>query len=130
MGLKSGVSLYTALRYKGQGPFLTYILHRIGGLGMAIFVTTHVLATFVEGKGWRIGNIINNIYISPFFQVFFLFGVLFHVINGLRITILDLFPQKLIPYHRQAIIIEWIVFIVIYGFAVISTITTAIGRLG
>ena len=56
MGLKRNVSLTTGLRYKGQGPFLTYILHRIGGLGMAIFITTHILATFVEGKGWKIGR--------------------------------------------------------------------------
>ena len=129
MGLKRNVSLTTGLRYKGQGPFLTYILHRIGGLGMAIFVTTHVLATFVEGRGWQIGDIINDIYINPFFQIFFLFGVLFHVINGMRITILDLFP-KLILYHRQAIMIEWVVFILIYGFAMVTTITTAIARLG
>ena len=129
MGLKRNVSLKTALRYKGQGPFLTYILHRIGGLGMAIFITIHILATFVEGRGWQIGDFINDIYISPFFQVFFLFGVLFHIINGMRITLLDLFP-KLILYHRQAITIEWVVFIFVYGFAVITTITTAIARLG
>jgi succinate dehydrogenase/fumarate reductase cytochrome b subunit len=130
MGLKRDVSLYTALRYKGEGPFVTYILHRIGGLGMAIFVTTHILATFLEGRGLMIGDFINDIYISPPFQIFFLFGVLFHIINGMRITILDLFPRQLIPYHRQAIIIEWIIFIVVYGFAVVTTITTAIGRLG
>lgn len=129
MGLKRNVGLRTALRYKGQGPFLTYILHRVGGLGMAIFVTTHILATFVEGRGWQIGDFINDIYISPPFQIFFLFGVLFHIINGMRITILDLFP-KLILYHRQAIMIEWIVFIVVYGFAVVTTITTTIARLG
>ena len=128
MGLKREVSLSTALRYKGRDGYLTYILHRIGGLGMAIFVTTHILATFVEGKGWRIGDFINDIYISPFFQVFFLFGVLFHVINGMRITLLDLFP-KLISYYHQAIAIEWIVFIVLYVFAFITIITTAIGRM-
>jgi succinate dehydrogenase/fumarate reductase cytochrome b subunit len=130
MGLKRDVSLYTALRYKGEGPFVTYILHRIGGLGMAIFVTIHILATFLEGRGLMIGDFINDIYISPPFQIFFLFGVLFHIINGMRITILDLFPRQLIPYHRQAIIIEWIIFIVVYGFAVVTTITTAIARLG
>lgn len=129
MGLKRNVSLQTALRYKGQGPFLTYILHRIGGMGMAIFITTHILATFMNGKGWKIGYIINSIYINPFFQIFILFCILFHAINGLRITILDLFP-RLILYHRQAIMIEWGVFIALYGFAVISIMTTAFGRLG
>lgn len=96
MGLKRDVSLSTALRYKGQGPFLTFILHRIGGLGMAIFITVHILATFVEKQGWAIGDFINDIYMSPPFQIFILFCVLFHAINGLRITILDLFPTRLI----------------------------------
>ena len=32
MGLKRNVSLSTGLRYKGQGPMLTFVLHRIGGL--------------------------------------------------------------------------------------------------
>lgn len=128
MGLNRNVSLKTALRYKGQGPFLTYILHRIGGMGMAIFITTHILATFLEGRGWKIGHIVNFVYVSPFFQAFFIFCVLFHAINGMRITILDLFPG-LILHHRRAIMIEWILFIVLYGFAVVSIITTAIARL-
>jgi succinate dehydrogenase / fumarate reductase cytochrome b subunit len=128
MGLNRNVSLQTALRYKGQGPFLTYILHRIGGMGMAIFITVHILATFVEGRGWQIGDIINDIYISPFFQIFFMFCVLFHAINGMRITILDLFPS-LILHHRKAIMIEWVIFIVLYSFAVVTIITTSIGRL-
>ena len=129
MGLKRNVPLSTALGYKGQGPFLTFILHRIGGAGMAIFVTMHVLATFVEKQGWKIGHVINFIYMSPPFQILILFCILFHVINGLRITILDLFPQKLIPYHRQAIMIEWAVFIIIFGFAAVSVVTTTIARL-
>ncbi|MBK6792315.1 MAG: hypothetical protein IPG80_07180 [Anaerolineales bacterium] len=129
MGLKRNVPLSTALGYKGQGPFLTFILHRIGGAGMAIFVTIHVLATFVEKQGWAIGDFINDIYMSPPFQIFILFCVLFHVINGLRITILDIFHKQLIPHHRTAIMIEWIIFIVVFGFAAVSVITTAIGRL-
>lgn len=129
MGLKRNVPLSTALGYKGQGPFLTFILHRIGGAGMAIFITIHILATFAEKQGLAIGDFINDIYMSPPFQIFILFCVLFHAINGLRITILDIFPQKLIPYHRQAIMIEWIVFILLFGFAAVSVVTTAIGRL-
>ena len=128
MGLKRDVSLQTALRYKGQGPFLTFILHRIGGMGMAIFITVHILATLVEGRGWAIGDVLCDIYISPFFQIFMIFCVLFHAINGLRITILELFPN-LILHHRRAIAIEWIIFIVLYSFAVVTIITTAIGRL-
>src|SRR3989304_9931122 len=123
MGLKRNGSLTTALRYKGQGPFLTYILHRIGGIGMVIFITTHMLASFLGGKG---GAFVNLIYENWIFQIFIFFCVLFHAINGLRITIIDLFP-KLFPYQREAIWIEWAVFIPVYGLAVIVLIKTALG---
>ena len=123
MGLKRNVSLSTGLRYKGQGPMLTFVLHRIGGLGMALFITMHILASFLGGKG---GAFVNSIYESWVFQIVIFFCVLFHAINGLRITILDLFP-KLIDHHREAIWIEWAVFIPVYGISVFVILKTALG---
>ncbi len=122
MVLNRNVSLATALRYKGQGPMLTYVLHRIGGLGMAVFITIHILASFVGGRS---GVLINSIYENWLFQIFIFFCVMFHAINGLRITILDLFP-KLITFQRQAIWVEWAVFIPVYGFAVYVIVRTAL----
>ena len=123
MGLKRNVPLSTALGYKGQGPYLTFILHRIGGLGMAVFITVHLLAAFLGGRG---GAFVNYIYESWIFQIFIFFCVLFHAINGLRITILDLWPN-LIEYHRQAIVIEWVVFVAVYGFSVVAILLSAFG---
>ncbi len=125
MGLRRNVSLTTALRYQGQGPFLTYILHRIGGLGMAIFITTHILASFSANMGWRAGFLVNQIYENWIFQLFIFFCVMFHAVNGLRIAILDLFPG-LILYHRQAIAIEWVAFISLYGCAAFAIIRTGL----
>ena len=122
MGLKR-VSLKDALRYQGKGPMLTYILHRIGGLGMVTFVGLHVLASFVGGQ---VGSSINLIYENWVFQIFIFFCVLFHVINGLRIIILDLWP-KLIEHQREAIWLEWLVFLPIYGMAVYVIVSTALG---
>lgn len=115
MVLNRNVRLAAALRYKGQGPMLTYFLHRIGGLGMAIFITVHILASFVGGKS---GVFLNTIYENWIFQIFIFFCVLFHAINGLRITILDLWP-KLLVYEREAMWVEWAVFLPLYGFAVL-----------
>jgi len=123
MGLKRNVSLLTGLRYKGQGPMLTFVLHRIGGLGMAIFVTIHMLSSFLGGKG---GVFVNAIYENWAFQIFIFFCVLFHAINGLRITILDLFP-KLIEHHREAIWIEWAVFLPTFGIVTLVIVKTALG---
>jgi succinate dehydrogenase / fumarate reductase cytochrome b subunit len=123
MGLKRNVSLATALRYKGQGPMLAFVLHRIGGLGMAIFITIHILASFLGGKG---GVFVNNLYENWIFQIFIFFCILFHSINGLRITILDLWP-RLIEYQRQAIRLEWAVFLPLYAAAVFVIVRTALG---
>ncbi len=123
MVLKRNVSLATALRYKGQGPMLTYVLHRIGGLGMAIFITIHILSSFVGGK---VGIFANSIYENWLFQIFIFFFVLFHAINGLRITILDLFP-KLIVHQREAIWVEWAVFLPVYGLALYVIVRTGLG---
>jgi len=123
MGLKRNVSLFTGLRYQGKGPMLTFVLHRIGGLGMAIFVTTHILASFLGGKG---GAFVNSVYENWLFQIIVFFCVLFHAINGMRITILDLFP-KLIEHQQEAIWLEWAVFLPIYGIAVIVIVNTSLG---
>lgn len=123
MGLKRNVGLATALRYRGQGPMLTFILHRIGGLGMAIFITMHILASFLGGKT---GVFLNTMYENWLFQIFIFFCVLFHAINGLRITIVDLFP-RLIPHEREAIWVEWAVFIPLFAIAVWVIIRTAGG---
>ena len=123
MSLNRNVPLQTGLRYRGEGAQLAFVLHRIGGLGMAIFVTMHLLASLLGGD---IGNFLNNIYENWAFQLFIFFCVLFHAINGLRITIIDLFP-KLLEHQREAIWIEWAFFIPIFGIAAFVILTSALG---
>jgi succinate dehydrogenase / fumarate reductase cytochrome b subunit len=123
MGVTRQVSLATALRYKGQGPMLTYVLHRIGGLGMAIFITIHILSGFLGGKA---GVLVNSIYAGWGFQLFIFFCVLFHAVNGLRITILDLWPSLLV-YQREATWLEWMIFLPVYGFAAFVIVRAGLG---
>ena len=122
MALKRNVSLIQGLRYKGE-VHRRLLLHRIGGLGMAIFVTTHILASFLGGD---LGRFFNDIYKTWAFQIFIFFCALFHAINGLRITILDLLP-KLLEYQREAIWMEWAVFMPLFGLAVFVIVRTALG---
>src|SRR5512140_2945240 len=122
MGLNRNVSLGSALSYRGNGPMLTFILHRIGGVGMAVFIAVHILASFIGGKT---GVSLNAFYENWLFQIFIFFCVFFHAINGLRITILDLWP-RLIVYQREAIWIEWAVFVPLFAFAVLVIVQTAL----
>ena len=123
MRLTRNVALASALRYKGQGPMLTYILHRIGGLGMAVFITVHILSSFAGGKT---GVYLNTLYENWIFQIFIFFCVMFHAINGLRITIVDLWPSLLV-HEREAIWLEWLVFLPLYGVAVLVIVRAGLG---
>ena len=119
MGLKRNVSLSTALGYKGQAPYLTYILHRIGGSALFILFTVYILSLLgLESMHALMGNWV--------FQVFMLVFGLFHAINGLRITILDLSP-KLIEHYRTAINIEWVAYVLVAGFALFVVLRNAFG---
>ena len=128
MGLKRDVGLMEGMRYQGKGPMLTYILHRIGGLAIVLFVGLHVLAGFLANQSWgaTTGLFINSIYEHWLFQLVIFFFVLFHAINGLRIVILDLWP-KLIEYQREAIWIEWFIFLPIYAIVLFIIIRSGLG---
>lgn len=119
MGLRRSVNPLTALRYRGGSPFLTYILHRIGGSALFIFFVMYVLALMGAAPA-------NAIFEHWLFQIVALAFGLFHAVNGLRITILDLSPG-LIAHQRQAIKIEWAVFLLVYGFAAFAIIRATFG---
>jgi succinate dehydrogenase / fumarate reductase cytochrome b subunit len=68
---------------------------------------------------------INTVYESPWFQVFIVFCVLFHALNGLRIAVLDLWPQ-LLEYQREALWLEWLILAPVYGLTVFIIIQRAL----
>jgi succinate dehydrogenase / fumarate reductase cytochrome b subunit len=126
MGLNQRVRFFQGLKYQGKGPMLAWILHRLTGLGILVFVGVHVLASFfMQQIGTGLGTSINILYESWQFQIVVIFCVLFHAMNGLRIAVLDIWP-KLIPFQREAIWVEWAFFIPIYGLAVFILVSNAL----
>ncbi|MBL7162226.1 MAG: hypothetical protein ISS57_06445 [Anaerolineales bacterium] len=118
MALDRKVGFFQGLRYKGGGPMLAWILHRISGLGMIVFVSLHVIASFFTqemGSDWAIA--INTIYESVYFQLFIVFSVLYHGINGMRIIILDLWPRML-EYQKEVTWLQWLIIIPMYGLTI------------
>ncbi len=118
MALDRKVGFFEGLKYKGGGPMLAWILHRISGLGMIVFISLHVVASFFTqemGSDWAIS--INIVYESVIFQLFIVFSVLYHGINGIRIIILDLWPRML-RYQKEMTWLQWLVFIPIYGLTI------------
>jgi succinate dehydrogenase / fumarate reductase cytochrome b subunit len=109
------VGLIQALRYRGQESMLTWILHRLTGLGILLFVSVHVVAAFflnvVSPQTWRA---ITDVYESKPIQIFVYFCVLYHALNGLRLILEDFFPP-LLRFHREMIWIQWLLFVPIFG---------------
>jgi succinate dehydrogenase / fumarate reductase cytochrome b subunit len=127
MASKRQVSLVEGFKYRGGAPMLVWVLHRVSGIGITLFVGMHIAASFSSQLfGLEIAKSLNAFYMSPLFQVVVFFCALFHAINGLRITVLDLWP-KLIEHQREAIWVEWAVFLPIYSLAVYVIIRTAMG---
>lgn len=118
MGLNRKVGLIQGLRYQGGSPMIAWILHRISGLGILVLVGFHVLASFfMQQTGSDLATSVNIIYESWAFQILIAFLVLFHALNGLRVAIQDLWPKAQM-YQREALWLQWLVFVPIYGLTV------------
>jgi succinate dehydrogenase / fumarate reductase cytochrome b subunit len=114
MALNRKVGLMAGAKYKGGGPMLAWALHRISGLGIIIFVTLHVVASFLTQQlGSDLGIAINIIYESIYFQLFIVFCAIFHGVNGFRIIVLDIWP-RLIRYQKESTWLEWFVILPLY----------------
>jgi succinate dehydrogenase/fumarate reductase cytochrome b subunit len=114
------------MKYKGGGPMLAWLFHRLGGLAMVVFVGMHILASFSSQQlGSDLAVTINLIYTNWIFQAVLYFFVLFHVLNGLRIICLDFWPRFL-KFQREAIWLQWAILIPLYGMVLFFMITGAL----
>ena len=127
MALNRKVGFFTGLKYKGGGPMWAWLLHRLSGLAMVLFVGSHIIAGFLSQLfGSEAGFVINQIYTNAIFQLVLFFLVIFHAVNGLRVVILDLWPSML-EHQREAIWAQWFVIIPLYGLILFSVVKSALG---
>jgi succinate dehydrogenase / fumarate reductase cytochrome b subunit len=110
------VSLPAAISYRGGGSMIAWLLHRISGIGIVLFVSMHVWAAFflyaVEATTvtGAVSQALTDFYEALPTQIFILFAVLYHAINGLRIVVLDMWPS-LWRYNREAMWVQWALFL-------------------
>src|SRR5215208_2382289 len=119
MNLRRNISLAGGLSYRGGWPYVAYILHRIGGSALFNFFTLYILSLL--GLSFA-----NTLFGNWFVQIILLVFGLFHVLNGLRITILDLFPA-LHEHYQRVMNIEWVVYALLAVFALFVVLRTAFG---
>lgn len=126
MALNRKVGFFQGLKYQGGGPMLAWMLHRITGIAILVFVGLHVVSSFfMQQTGSDTATFINTIYEHWIFQIFVAFFVLFHALNGFRIAILDIWPKFLV-YERETLWLQWFIFIPVYGLTIFILIQNAL----
>jgi succinate dehydrogenase / fumarate reductase, cytochrome b subunit len=100
-----GRPILQGLRYRGREGMFAWILHRATGLGVLLFLLLHIFDIFLLGFGPEIFDALLFLYHAwwaRILEVFLLFAVMFHALNGARIIVQD-FSPRLWRYERQLI---------------------------
>lgn len=80
--------------YKGKAGQWAFMLHRITGFLIFLFILLHIVDVAMINFPTTY-NAIHRLYGNVFlrlFEVGLLFSLLFHSLNGLRVSMLDFFP--------------------------------------
>jgi succinate dehydrogenase / fumarate reductase, cytochrome b subunit len=81
--------------YKGHEGQYSWLLHRVTGLAIILFLFAHVVDTAVVGWGPDAYNRVASVYHNPFIRLLELglvAAVLYHSFNGVKIMLVDFFP--------------------------------------
>lgn len=99
-----------SLRYKGSGQIL-WLLHRISGLGVVIFLGTHIFGMSMAAFNPPLHDAMLAVYKTPLFSIGELLlaaCLIFHAVNGTRVAILELRPSL---WDKQAVATRWSIII-------------------
>ena len=99
--------------YKGHPGQYSWILHRITGVAIILFLFMHVVDTALIGWGPEAYDRVLRAYQNPIVHLLELglvIAVLYHSLNGFKITLIDFFPR--LVRHIKAISIATLVLFV------------------
>jgi succinate dehydrogenase / fumarate reductase cytochrome b subunit len=91
--------------YKGHEGQYSWLLHRITGVAIILFLFAHVVDTALVGWGPSAYNRVVAVYHNPFIRLLELglvAAVIYHALNGVRIMVIDFWP-KASDFNRQLI---------------------------
>ncbi len=108
----------SALRYRGGPNQWAWAIHRVAGLGIFLFLALHIADIFVAAFGATVFNDLLFLYKGPFarmLEIFLAFGLIYHALNGLRITAADFFPRLAhLDTARRLFYLELVVFVALF----------------
>jgi succinate dehydrogenase cytochrome b subunit len=83
--------------YKGSPGQWSWLLHRITGLAVILFLFAHVVDTAVVGWGPEAYNRVVSVYhnwVVKLLELGLVAAVLYHAINGVKIMVFDFWPAS------------------------------------
>ena len=108
--------------YKGSPGQWSWLLHRITGVAVILFLFAHVVDTAVVGWGPEAYNRVISVYhnwVVKLLELGLVAAVLYHSINGLKVTLIDVpgtYVAEMTPgsterhnspnFHLRAAVIE------------------------
>ena len=119
----SSSSLKTALKgyvvYRGREGQWSFLLHRIAGLGVLLFLAIHIIDTGLVFFAPSLYDEVINLYRSTLFgigEIGLVFCLFYHGVNGARIAYMDIFKPVAwtIESERRSALIALIVTLVLF----------------
>ncbi len=102
--------------YKGGIGQWSWALHRLSGVGVLLFLFTHILDTSLIMLGPERYNHLMQIFRMPLFGVMeigLFAAVLYHALNGIRIVIIDFWPASTVHYKKM-FMVEMALFFLVF----------------
>ena len=89
-------SMFQAVTYRGREGQIAWMLHRVTGVGVFLFLGLHILNIFLMSFPSHVFNSVLFLYHSVLFKLLSIFGLylglLYHALNGIRVMIVDFWP--------------------------------------
>ncbi len=104
------------IRYRGREGYWAWLLHRVSGVAILLFLFLHIFDTALVGFGPEAYESFVFVYRHPVFRVMevaLAAAVLYHGINGLRIIVMD-FVDEASRAQRQLWYFAWAVFLLLF----------------
>ena len=97
-------SIWQGITNRGREGHYAWLLHRVGGLGIMAFLLLHILDIFLVGFGPEVFGKFLILYTWPPFKIAelgLIFGVVYHAFNGVRIILVDFWPNRFSNWKTQ-----------------------------
>ena len=119
------------LRLRGREIYFAWLLHRITGPAIVIFLFLHIIDTSLVGLGPGAYDTFVSIYRFPPFRVLevaLVAAVVYHGVNGVRVIVVDL-VENTNAIQRQLWWLVWLIFAALFlpaAFVMLRPVVAAI----